>query len=387
MEAIPQLLRAVCVFGLTLEDALKLPEAVGAREVDVVELWCGVGSIVAAASAATYVVRKFDKFRVPEVTDQEGPASEDLLSSWGFLSAVRCVLAIRTGGLLWMAPVCSSFVFMNSSKCKRKVGNWMGDMNYKPVAEGNLHATVAAFLYALAHLRGVLPVIENPAGSVIFHYPMLELVLSCWSGAKAICCRCAFATERMGKRWKKAYKLVGDAWVTHLAAPCRCPSGLHCSLVHRVLRNGAYKTTGRKDLLRASAAYPTKMGKFVVQQWMRHSSGSAMFSKQWKRPQALADAIGPLSTARPTWQELPMQAPGRSHNTCRAPSTWKTPSLKPPSAASRAPTSSSAWKKPFLEAPSTASSASSTSERQAEAWKMPFLDTALPGPAWKQPDF
>jgi hypothetical protein len=79
----------------------------------------------------------------------------------------------------------------------------MGDVNYKPVADGNLHATVAAFLFALASLRGVLPVLENPAGSVIFCFPMLELVLSYFSVAKSICCRCAFATERMGKRWKE----------------------------------------------------------------------------------------------------------------------------------------------------------------------------------------
>ena len=100
------------MFGLTLEDALNLPEAAGPSRVDVVELRCGVGSKVAASSAAGYVVRKFDRHRVPGVTDQEGHASEDLLSSCGFMSAAHCVLAMRTGGLLWMAPVCSSFVFV-----------------------------------------------------------------------------------------------------------------------------------------------------------------------------------------------------------------------------------------------------------------------------------
>ena len=66
---VPGSLQALIVFGLTLESALKLPEAAGATDVDVVELWCGVGSIVAAASTAGYVIRNFDKFRVPGVTD------------------------------------------------------------------------------------------------------------------------------------------------------------------------------------------------------------------------------------------------------------------------------------------------------------------------------
>ena len=81
-----------------------------------VELWCGVGSIAGAAAAAGYVVQKFDKFRAPGVADVAGPLSEDLLSSWGFQSAVRCVLSTREGALLWMGPACSSFVFMNSSR-------------------------------------------------------------------------------------------------------------------------------------------------------------------------------------------------------------------------------------------------------------------------------
>ena len=77
---------------------------------------------------------KFDKFRVPGVSDVAGALSEDLLSSCGFKSAVRCVLSMREGALLWMGPVCSSFVFMNSSRCKRTLDNPLGDVDYKPVA-------------------------------------------------------------------------------------------------------------------------------------------------------------------------------------------------------------------------------------------------------------
>ena len=68
---------------------------------------------------------------------------------------------------MWMGPARSSFAFMNSSRCKRALENPMGDVDYKPVAEGNMHASVAAFLYALACLRGILPIVENPEGSSI----------------------------------------------------------------------------------------------------------------------------------------------------------------------------------------------------------------------------
>ena len=304
---VPDGLQHLCVFGLTLNAVLSWPEAHGERTVDVVELWCGVGSITAAAAAAGYVVHKFDKFRVPGVSDVAGPLSEDLLSSLGLQSAVRCVLSMREGALLWMGPVCSSFVFMNSSKCKRTLENPMGDVDYKPVAEGNLHASVAAFLYALACLRGILPIVENPVGSSIFRFPALQSVVAFFSAGSAVCCRCVFANERMGRRFKKAYKLVGHAWVKHLCAPCKCKGGLHCPLVHRVVRNGKTHTSGRTELLRKSAAYPPKMGRFVLRMWQEHGSSSSTSSStaedmRWKHDQTSKKRSEGPSASSPAWK-------------------------------------------------------------------------------------
>ena len=331
--SVPDGLQWLCVFGLTLSAVLSWPEAHGQRTVDVVELWCGVGSIAGAAAAAGYVVHQFDKFRVPGVSDVAGPLSEDLLTLCGFQSTVRCVLSMHEGALLWMGPVCSSFVFMNSSRCKRTRKNPMGDVDYKPVAEGNLHASVAAFLYALACLRGILPVIENPVGSSIFRFPTLESVIAFFSAGSAVCCRCVFATERVGKRFKKAYKLVGHAWVKHLCAPCKCKGGLHCSLVHRVVRFGKVHTSGKKALLRQSAAYPTRMGKFVIQKWKKHGSSSSTSS----------------STAEHmTWKHL------KAHPTCN-----KRPQV--PAA------SSSSWKRPRHQ--------QDTPAAQSQDWKLLPLST------------
>ena len=54
---VPDALQHLCVFGLTLNAALSWPEARGQRTVDVVELWCGVGSI--AVVAAHYMADLF----------------------------------------------------------------------------------------------------------------------------------------------------------------------------------------------------------------------------------------------------------------------------------------------------------------------------------------
>ena len=82
--------------------------------------------------------------------------SEDILTKDGFRAAVRYVLKLIVGGLLWMVPVCSAFSFMNSSTCKRsEANNWRGDTTYPPVQDGNLGADIACFLFGLAWAREV----------------------------------------------------------------------------------------------------------------------------------------------------------------------------------------------------------------------------------------
>ena len=290
-------------------------------------------------------------------------------------------------------PVCSSFVFMNSSRCKRTLQNPMGDVDYRPVAEGNLHASVAAFLYALACLRGILPVVENPAGSLIFRFPTLESVIAFFSTGSALCCRCAFAAERMGKRFKKAYKLVGHAWVKHLCAPCKCKGGLHCSLVHRVVRHGKVHTSGRKALLRQSAAYPTRMGKFVIQKWKKHGSSSSTSRSTdehmtWKHPQA-----HPTCNKRsqgPTASSSSWKTPRHEEDTPVAPSQdWKLLPLSTvhtlctvPQTEHRLPKTmsmaTSSWKRPDVE----------TSARESRPCQGDCaLSTGQGSIGWKTPDF
>ena len=83
-----------------------------------------VGSMCAAASHKGLQFRAFDINRARS-SISPGP-SEDLLSREGFRHALSLVLQVRKGGLVWMAPVCSSFVFMNSSNTARRVERLVG---------------------------------------------------------------------------------------------------------------------------------------------------------------------------------------------------------------------------------------------------------------------
>ena len=93
------------------------------RVLDVVELWSGVGSIASAAQKAGYKAATVDLKN-----------GEDLTTREGFEDAVSKVLRLKPGGLLSMGIECRSFVFLNSSNCKRNYYNqYAGDTKYEPV--------------------------------------------------------------------------------------------------------------------------------------------------------------------------------------------------------------------------------------------------------------
>ena len=235
----------------------------GNRDLDVVELWSGVGSVVAAAEGLGYRAHGFDMFRIPGLTDVPGPMCEDITLETGFVKATSHVLRLRPAGLLGMAPVCSSFVFPNSSNTRRTRTRWQGDEEYPPVQRGNLMAQEAAFLMCVALARDVHFFIENPAGSTMFSY--LQSSLALFPGLKyCISNRCAYSTELMGQRFWKPYKFVTSGpWLD--LAKCACPGMLHTKLMDTDERG---RHTGNLQALQASASYPPALGQALVQAWV-----------------------------------------------------------------------------------------------------------------------
>ena len=240
-------------FGACLTKTLFDAKAQGIlRDLDVVELWSGVGSIASAAQKAGYKVATVDlKF------------GEDLTTREGFEDAVNKVLRLKPGGLLSMGIECRSFVFLNSSNCKRNFYNqYAGDTKYEPVKTGNLFANEGKFFAELGFARDLIVVIENPPSSVLWSYLpasfMKKLPYS------AVCNRCAFDDAPDGKRLSKKYKFFSNApWITALQCPCTCFSD-HISLT--TYKDG--QITGKPELLKESEAYPAWLGVELANAWM-----------------------------------------------------------------------------------------------------------------------
>lgn len=175
------------------------------RDLDVVEVWSGCASVVQAARRQGMRAEPFDLVNGP---------GQNILTKEGFSAALNLTMRIRPGGLLAMAPVCSSFVFANMSNTKRKRGHLEGDTSYLPVSNGNAMALAAAFLFQVAMSRDVKTSLENPAASLMFSFLTPHLA-HLGNLPSVVVDRCAFSEEPDGKRCKKPYKFVASGRVPY----------------------------------------------------------------------------------------------------------------------------------------------------------------------------
>jgi hypothetical protein len=214
---------------------------------------------------------------------------------------------LRVGGLLWLAPLCSSWVFYNVSRTKRcKANEYKGDMSYPPVQDGNLMAEACVFLVKLAKARGLHFAIENPKGSYIWLSCFFKQLL-CWSGVA--CCfvsRCAFDSEPKGHRIMKVYQVCGSGpWVKRMETSCPCGDAQHRHLTESwVDATGRKRTKGNRELLQASQVYPAAMAELVIESWLSESRSPdaqhAAFQGDTSHPSS-------MSWARPALQDHSLQ--------------------------------------------------------------------------------
>ena len=259
---------SIVVFGIhTIQSVISDPVLQSLpRDLDLVELWSGVGSFVAAGLALECAAAAFYLRWNPGVTDADGPGSEVLSTQAGFINACRLIMRVRPRGLVHQAPECSSFVFAPVSVTGRSKENFAGDPNSSCAQVGNQKAMIAMFLFCLAATRGCHCLMENPAGSMIFSFldpflrPLMRhLVVSC-------CDRCAYQEDAPRESvYKKHYKwLCSGTWIRKAMRQCSCGNKRHEPLM---IEDSAGHKNGRSQHLKNSAAYPKGLGMQIVANW------------------------------------------------------------------------------------------------------------------------
>ena len=375
--AAQRLCETFLVHGLTVALVFKCDEwSYLPRDLECVEILSGVGSVAGAASEHGLRAAAYDKGRIPGLTE----SAEDITTPQGFRAAIALVMRLVCHGLLWLAPPCSSWTFLNSSRCRRSAENgYRGDCTYGPVATGNCTAEASVFLCLLAVSRQAKVGLENPIGSEFFKFGPIMDMEKALGMISATTYRCAFSVAPFGKRYNKAYSILAcGCWVRGLVAVCRCPERKHIPLVDtKVGSDGRIRTTGIKRRLTESAAYPIAMGHRIVEAACPgHAapvqcpvpgpkSGTKKRTSK-KKEGALTVVKSKIATIAKSQRQRPnsgrpaADATNAANNTTRS---WLTPSALAPPAASEAPRSR-AWCSPAASSTSTVSS-------RRPAWAQP----------------
>jgi hypothetical protein len=96
---------------------------------------------------------------------------QDCLSDEGYIKLLCNVLKVRRTGIVVLAPVCSSFCWLNRSTSGRTLIDPLGDERVKSVKDGNLMVSRVVLLLWLLKARGCVFVVEQPMGSILPEHP------------------------------------------------------------------------------------------------------------------------------------------------------------------------------------------------------------------------
>lgn len=161
-------LRAVIAF-IEKFDASDLARAGGVAAFDI---FCGKAAITKRWRNNGYACNKFDK--------ECGGDEHDILRESGFYAALLYLLQVLPFGLMIGGPPCSLWIFLSASVHGRTKGDASGNVANESVRLANLLVNNYCVLLAIAHLRKVYTITEQPSSSKMPYYlPFARLISGC----------------------------------------------------------------------------------------------------------------------------------------------------------------------------------------------------------------
>jgi len=332
------------VFGIALADVFKDPKyEPDDRDLHVAEIFTTAQTLVLAAQALELQAEPYDVL--------QGHESACTLAGW--LHMLSLVMRLRVGGLLCVAPDCSSFGFGPSVWSCRTAQNVLGDTSRPFVREGNLMANAAMFLFCLAVLRGAEAVLENPVSSMIFRFlqPSISTLMEQGLAYYFYVPRCAYddpADQQSSDlpdppgqhlKWLKRYKFMcSGTWFRPVVLPCQCAA--HRPLMDEVhLPDGSVQRNGRQKEMAQSGLYPPRMGQAIISAWRQrqvHAAGSSQLQPQGPGqavqqstrhdddPDPWEEQSQDQRTARrPTTHQAAKQPKSRKREVCKDADAWQ----------------------------------------------------------------
>ena len=246
---LPAVLLALVFTHLSLINSVIDTINAPSRTLHSVELFSGEQAISHGVRAQSFPAGSFDK---------RYHVDEDLSTAKGFSLALIFVLQIARFGMLWGAPVCSSWVWVSRSRTGRSRQNALGNLRHLSVQVANRMVEYTTLLFVIAYWRGVAIYLEQPQSSVMPWYPCvralfeyvdmtrLPVSLGSYGGDSA---KPVFIwTSETNVRIHYRIKTSGTQKVDPLKRKALC------------VRSSTGAVTGNKKALKDSQHYPTSFG-------------------------------------------------------------------------------------------------------------------------------
>ena len=194
-------------------------------------------------------------------------ATEDMCSPQGFALCVAMVMSLKGNGLLWLATVCSTWVFMCRGTSQRSKIDPLGRTELPCVRSANLMVSRCALLMRLCHAKGGTWILEQPMSSLMIYHPRLQEILR-----ESETFVTNFNMGAYNAPSKKPTKLYSNrTWPGDLRKKLPANSKFAKLDIARAKTNASGKRTvsGGKHL-KATQTYPRDFGKAVSKQFAKH---------------------------------------------------------------------------------------------------------------------
>ena len=204
------------------------------RSITCIEYYSGVGNIARAFNEAGERALTFER--------EDNCELQDFLLPQGMLTATVYALMLEEGGLAHWGTVCSSWVWIARHTTGRDI-NIKGNLDRKPVQEGNIMVARMVLLLLLLQARRCTWLLEQPGTSIMHKYPRFPLVGPFFETRTSMGC--------FGAKTLKPTALRSNMeWVQRLARTANKNVRERCSQNPTVSRNTCGSVTGMRKQLK-----------------------------------------------------------------------------------------------------------------------------------------
>lgn len=200
--------------------------------------------------------------------DRAYSADMDITTRKGLAMSILLLLRVVHGGIVFMGPQCSSWVWIGRSGTGRTAENPEGDINNNTVFEANRCNSAIAILCVIARRINVQFCVEQPASTLFFHTRAMKHAMS-------DCHRAHFNMAAFGHDMPKPTVLMGNSgWLADFPSPeitakyskdKKKAQGKRTSAYSiKVSPDGHKAVTGKRAALKSSQVYPVRFALEVV---------------------------------------------------------------------------------------------------------------------------